>query len=223
MKTPSPNHNRKDAKRRLLLDSFIVFFIIISPFIFRLHEYVSTEEGATINILGFVIDDNGFQNLSIYMWFLLGKLVPLCLLTIWFFTCKHWWYHIILIPILMYAFQIFEEVYDNDYYVDTENILWLLPVCMVIVPFVYFIRIKLYDKYVHGIDLEAMDAELDELKSKIEITEISDSDIPADALEGIHQESIADELDRKLSTRNLEQAAKQFQLRLQNLLHFNNK
>ncbi|MDA8686530.1 hypothetical protein N9L94_05910, partial [Robiginitalea sp.] len=27
-------------------------------------------------------------------------------------------------------------------------------------PFVYFIRIKIYDKYVHGIDLEAMDAEL---------------------------------------------------------------
>jgi amino acid permease len=60
----------------------------------------------------------------------------------------------------MYAFQIFEAMYSDDKFVDTENILWLLPVCMVVIPFVYFIRIKLYDKHVHGIDLEAMDAEL---------------------------------------------------------------
>jgi hypothetical protein len=66
----------------------------------------------------------------------------------------------------MYAFQIFEVLYDDDIYVDTENILWLLPVCMVVIPFVYFIRVKLYDKYVHGIDLDAMDAELQYYKDK---------------------------------------------------------
>ncbi len=51
-------------------------------------------------------------------------------------------------------------------YVDTENVMWLLPICMVIIPFVYFVRVKLYDKYVHGIDLEAMDAELKLYKEK---------------------------------------------------------
>ena len=54
----------------------------------------------------------------------------------------------------------------DDKIVDTENVFWLLPVCMVIIPFVYFIRIKLYDKYVHGIDLDAMDAELQYYKDK---------------------------------------------------------
>ncbi len=66
----------------------------------------------------------------------------------------------------MYAFQIFEDVFDNDYIVDTENLLWLLPICVVLIPFVYFIRLKLYDKHVHGIDLEAMDEELRILKEK---------------------------------------------------------
>ncbi|MEO0573492.1 MAG: hypothetical protein AAF039_17450, partial [Bacteroidota bacterium] len=46
------------------------------------------------------------------------------------------------------------------------NLLWLLPICVVIIPFVYFIRLKLYDKHVHGIDLEAMDEELRILKEK---------------------------------------------------------
>ena len=66
----------------------------------------------------------------------------------------------------MYAFQIFEVVISEDFFVDSENVLWLLPFCMVVIPFVYFIRVKLYDKYVHGIDLEAMDAELQYYREK---------------------------------------------------------
>ena len=40
---------------------------------------------------------------------------------------------------------------------------------MVIVPIVYFIRIKLVDKHIHGIDLKAMDTELQILKAKEEL------------------------------------------------------
>lgn len=156
----------KKARKRIIIESFVVLFVVISPFVFKLHEYFSSDPTATINLLGFQIDRNGFANLSIYAWFMLGKIVPLYLFVIWFFTCKHWWYHIILIPITMYAFQIFEVVYSDDKFVDTENILWLLPVCMVVIPIVYFIRIKLYDKHVHGIDLEAMDAELKAYREK---------------------------------------------------------
>lgn len=66
----------------------------------------------------------------------------------------------------MYAFQLFEVVYSEDQFVDTDNIMWLLPVCMMVIPFVYLIRVKLYDKYVHGIDLAAMDAELQYYRDK---------------------------------------------------------
>ncbi|BFP43025.1 hypothetical protein FGF1_38700 [Flavobacteriaceae bacterium GF1] len=104
-----------------------------------------------------------------YAWFLFSKIVPLYLLFIWFMTCKHWWYHILMIPLIMYTFQFFEAIFDQDNNVDSENLLWLLPICVVIIPFVYFIRLKLYDKHVHGIDLEAMDAELKILKEKEEL------------------------------------------------------
>jgi hypothetical protein len=213
---------RKQAKRKLFLDSLMVFLIIASPFIFKLHDYVSSEEGATINFLGFEIDENGFANLSVYAWFLLGKIVPLYLLLIWFFTCKHWWYHIILIPVTMYVFQLFEVLYSKNKYIDSENVLWLLPICMVIIPFVYFIRIKLYDKYVHGIDLEAMEAELEELKEK----NISDgytsstSEKSNNSPDELKTESLSEEINRKLSTDNIEQGLKIFQDKLQNWFHF---
>ncbi len=207
----------KKARKKLIADTVMIIFIIISPFIFKLHEYVSSTEGETISFFGLEIDSHGFLNLRVFVWFLLGKLVPLYLLIIWFFTCKHWWYHIILIPIMMYAFQIFEGVYDDDKYIDTENILWLLPICMVIIPFVYFIRIKLYDKYVHGIDLEAMEEELQELRAKKEIRESGNSIDEDNFIE--EPESLSDEIDRKLSTRRLESGLKEFQHKIENWLH----
>ena len=156
----------KKARKRFVIESIALFFIIITPFAFKLHEYLPTDPDETLSILGIEIGRNGFRNVSTHVWFVLGKGIPLYLLVIWFFTCKHWWYHILLIPICMYAFQIFETYYTSSAIVDTENILWILPVCMVVIPFVYFIRVKLYDKHVHGIDLESMDAELQYYRDK---------------------------------------------------------
>ncbi|NNE78105.1 MAG: hypothetical protein HKN31_13660 [Pricia sp.] len=213
----SPKDKRK-IRTRFVVESIALFLIIVSPFIFKLHEYFPREPDATLNFLGLEIDSNGFIDLNTYVWFLLGKMVPLLLLFIWFLTCRHWWYHIILIPIMMYAFQIFEVFYNNDKFIDTRNLLWLLPVCMVVIPFVYFIRIKLYDKYVHGIDLDAMEAELNALKEKQVVEQHVDVENSIEDQNDFSGESFSDKVDRKLSTDNLESIFRQFQNRLNNWL-----
>lgn len=217
--TKETKERRLKIKKKILVESILAFLILISPFIFKLHEYVSSNPEATIDFFGLTITKNGFPNINIYVWFLLGKLVPLYLLLIWFFTCKHWWYHIILIPILMYAFQIFEGVISEDNYIDTDNILWLLPFCMIVVPFVYFIRIKLYDKYVNGIDLEAMEAELQALKEKQGVKNKESKPLSTKTPEEIGYKSLSEKLDEKLSTDNLEALFRQFQHQLNNWLH----
>ncbi len=167
---PAKTKFNKLAKKRILIESFLAFLIVLSPFVFKSHEYLPDDESIeTVRFLWMEIGKNGFPSIEGHGWFVLGKLVPLYLLLIWFFTCKHWWYHIILIPLLMYVFQIFEVYFYQDETIDSENIMWLLPICVVVIPFVYFIRVKLYDKHVHGIDLEAMDAELQVLKEKEEL------------------------------------------------------
>ena len=158
--------NSKMARKRFFIESIAIFFIIAAPFIHKLHDYLPDDPSTTIDFFGLVIDRNGFADLRTYGWFIINKLIPFYLLLIWFFTNRHWWYHILLIPLCMYAFQIFEVLQSEDDFIETENILWLLPVCMVVIPFVYFIRVKLYDKHVHGIDLEAMDAELKYYRDK---------------------------------------------------------
>lgn len=126
----------------------------------------------------------------------------------------------------MYAFQIFEGVASEDNYIDTENVMWILPVCMVVIPFVYFIRIKLYDKHVHGIDLEAMDAELSTIKSKADdsqsITRKKEEIVEEKAEEPTANQylTISEYINTKLSTDNLERKFKQFQHSLRGWLHF---
>lgn len=213
----------KKAKRRIFIDSTGVLLIIISPFVFKLHQYLPSNPEATITFLGFVFDSNGFADLNTYAWFLLSKIVPFYLFLIWFFTCKHWWYHIILIPATMYAFQVFEVLYSDDNIVDTRNIIWLLPVCMVVIPLVYLIRIKLYDRHVHGIDLEAMEAELQILKEKQGIQQSKDKNsvnqerskpLSTETPSEKDYKSFSEKIDTKLSTNNLESHFKQFQNQL---------
>ena len=210
----------KKAQRKIFLESIMVFFIAVSPFLYKLYDYIPNASENSVSFLGITIGSHGFADVSTFIWFLMSKIVPLYLLIFWFLTVKNWWYHIILIPIAMYAFQIFEVLYSNDNDIDTENLLWLLPICIVIIPFVYFLRIKLYDKHVLGIDLDAMDKELKELKNK-DFT--ADGFTPFESRDTDEESEISfmsDELNTKLSTGNLEHTLKGFQERIQTWLNF---
>ncbi|MDF4203172.1 hypothetical protein PXD56_09410 [Maribacter sp. SA7] len=205
------------------MESIMVFFIAISPFLYKLYEYIPEANNSSLTILGMTIESHGFADVSTFIWFMMGKIVPLYLLIFWFLTVKNWWYHIILIPIAMYAFQIFEVLYNYDNDIDTENLLWLLPICIIIIPFVYFLRIKLYDKYVLGIDLEAMDAELKELKEKDLNTSKKKVKDNLDTEGNFNMPTISEDIETKLSTGNLEKIFKHIQDRIQSLFHMKSK
>ena len=184
---------RKKAKRKILIESLFVFFIAISPFLFKLYDYLPEDPEATISFFGIIIDNNGFHD-------------------------------IILIPIAMYSFQLFEVIFDSDDYVDTENIWWLIPICMVVIPFVYLIRIKLYDKYVHGIDMEAMDAELKTIKTHMgESGSSSNTDKELEKENAVQPEigyqSLSEYLNTAFSTDNIERKFRDFQNNLKSWLH----
>lgn len=157
--------DRKKIRTRLIIEGLIAFIIAISPILFYFYKYIPKSE-ETWQFLYIDFSENGYRDVSTAFYYYLAKLVPLGLLVIWFSTCNRWWYHVILIPIAMYSFQLYSVVSEDIKKIDENEIMYLLGVCMIVIPIVYFIRIKLVDKYVHGIDLEAMEAELKELKQK---------------------------------------------------------
>ncbi len=158
----------KKIRKRLIIEGLITLIIALSPVLFYSYKYMPTNTEA-LDFYLFEITSNGFADARTAFWFYLIKLIPLTLLIIWFVSNKQWWYHAILIPIAMYSFQLYSVVAKDSQKVDENEIFYVIAVTMVVVPIVYFIRVKLIDKHVHGIDLDAMDTELQILKEKEEL------------------------------------------------------
>ncbi|NAS30526.1 hypothetical protein GTQ40_06060 [Flavobacteriaceae bacterium R38] len=170
--------------KSLLAGSIIALLIAISPYIF--YSYQGLPDKPVWETFLFTFESKYQGSVYISGWFLIQKIVPLILLILWFFTCKHWWYHVILIPVAMYCFQIFSTLNDDIQYYDEVEIYYLLPIMLIVIPFVYLIRIKLFDKLVHGIDLKAIERELDEYKEKERLERIKKEEERKKRMSDIH-------------------------------------
>ncbi|MGW9686187.1 hypothetical protein [Flagellimonas sp. 2504JD1-5] len=159
---------KKKVRKRLIIEGLLTLLVALSPVLFYSYKYTSNDT-ESLDFIFFEISSNGFADARTALWFYLIKIVPLTLLIIWFVTNKQWWYHAILIPIAMYSFQLYSVIANNSQDVDENEVFYVIAVTMVVVPIVYFIRVKLIDKHVHGIDLDAMDTELRILKEKEEL------------------------------------------------------
>lgn len=151
----------KDSSKYLLLGSTIAVFIAFSPYLFYLYEIFPN--GPIWENSFFRYESKYYEDVLTAAWTYLGKITPLFLLLIWFFTCKHWWYHVILVPIIMYAYQLvivfYQDVYlESAFFMDTNGLIYLAPFFIIILSIVYLVRIKIFDR-IYGIDLSEIEQE----------------------------------------------------------------
>lgn len=135
--------DKKKYNRKILLGSITATVIAATPFLFYLYEYVpDTQNWETI--FG-TYRSNMYNDANVAMWVLTMKIIPLILSLIWFFTCKHWWYHALIVPIAMFTFQVIGAL-NTDIYMDQLHILYLLPIMAIVFPSIYLIRAKMFNK-----------------------------------------------------------------------------
>ena len=144
------------------MGSIIAFSIAISPYIF--YSYRSFPQQKVWETFLFTYEANWYQEVYTSVWTFMGKFIPLYLLTIWFLTCKHWWYHVILIPIGMFLFQLISAINDDIKFSDEIEIWYLVPIMAIIVPLVYLIRAKIFAS-MHNPTLEEIEYELQNKKN----------------------------------------------------------
>ena len=101
--------DNKLSRKNLIIGSILATYIAITPFLFYLYEYVPQSQ--IWETILFTYDSKGWGDANLSMWILTGKAVPLVLLMIWFFTCRHWWYHALIVPVVMYVWQIINLIY----------------------------------------------------------------------------------------------------------------
>jgi hypothetical protein len=134
----------ENSNRSLVLGSVVATLIAITPFLITLHESVPNTKVWVTSF--FTYNSVWYESAQIVAWTIMGKLIPVYLLFIWFFTCRHWWYHALLVPIVMYVYQIIGVFNDDLAFVDTNQYLYLLPVMAIIIPSIYLIRAKMFNK-----------------------------------------------------------------------------
>ena len=152
-----------EGKSSLIFGGIIVLIIAVAPFIFYSYKSFPNTQIWETSLFSL---DTAFPDWFSYAWYLVGKIVPLYLLFIWFFTCKHWWYWIILVPIAMYSFQLWGLIVESNA-IDEVEIYYVLPIMMILIPSVYVIRAKLFDK-IRGDDLKSFEEELSQKRSSWE-------------------------------------------------------
>ena len=118
--------------------------IALTPLLFSLHE--SVPDDAVWSTFFGVYESNYWEDAQYAMWVVTGKLIPLLLLLIWFFTNRHWWYHALLVPIIMYIHQIYLTIQGDIQDIDELQFFWLLPIISIVIPSIYLIRAKMFNK-----------------------------------------------------------------------------
>lgn len=131
----------KDSNTKLIFGSIIATLIAITPYLFYFYENVP--ERMVWETFLFKYTSYGWQNANIAWWVYVGKIIPLFLLFIWFSTCRHWWYHALLVPISMYIFQLIMVVNDDSPFIDRFQLIYLIPIMALIIPSIYVVRLKL--------------------------------------------------------------------------------
>ncbi len=144
--------------RFLLVGSIIAIFIAFSPYLFYLYEIFPN--GPVWENSFFIYESKYYEDVMTAAWTYLGKITPLFLLLIWFFTCKHWWYHVILVPVCMYSIQLIIVFYEDAFMevnpMDTNQLVYLAPFFIIILSIVYLVRVKIFDR-IYGIDLSELE------------------------------------------------------------------
>jgi len=150
------------SKKELIIGSIIATFIAINPYLVTLWEGFPNQ--TTWDTFFGTYTSPYYESVQILVWTLLGKIIPLFLLIIWMFTNRHWWYHVLIVPIAMYVYQIITVLNDDLAFSDENQVLYLLPVMAIIIPSIYLLRAKLFNKLNDaGKSMEELE---DELKSK---------------------------------------------------------
>lgn len=165
MKQVSLNQNTKfhqtDRKKRLIIGGVIALLLAITPFLFYL--YKSAPDNARIwETPFFTINGKGFSSAQAYAHALFTKITFMIITGLWFLTSRDWWKWAILVPFIMFLFQLLGVINYNNQYLDEFDFMYSLPIVIPTVLTLVWIGHEL-NKTIGALDLkEELEEELEQ-------------------------------------------------------------
>lgn len=148
-------------KKYFWFSSVVAVLIFLSPFLLYIHTLIP-DDVENFNTFFGVIKGGEFGFAQVYVFMAFNKFVPLFLLSLLYITNKNWWSHVILIPIATYLFQLLNIVSGSDTSLDETEFIYIIPLLVIILTPLYFIR-KNIETYLNAVDLKK---EMDDIIEK---------------------------------------------------------
>ncbi len=143
---------KNNKRTSLLISSLIILLIISTPYLLYMYRSFDPDAQNIITFFG-TLKAGYYPNVQTYIYSFFAKFVPLLLLIIWFITNKHWWVHALSIPISVYLFQLISIINDSEQYYDEVEFIYAVPITVVVMVILYFIRSKI-SIYIQAVDLK---------------------------------------------------------------------
>ncbi|WP_298899302.1 hypothetical protein [uncultured Psychroserpens sp.] len=148
-------------------DGLIILLIILLPLLFYFPMLFS-EEQLTKTVEGYEFD------LDLVLWFLAVKLFIIIMLILWYFTCRHWWRIVVLIPLTIELFKLISFLNAKTEVFDEIDFITSAPITIPILALIIFLSRKVsYYSSAKQIN-ESLNTEIDEIFGKIYVDSIRD-------------------------------------------------
>ncbi|WP_299678267.1 hypothetical protein [uncultured Dokdonia sp.] len=155
-----------DRKKRFIIGGVIAIILATTPLLFYLYTY-APNNAKVWETSFFTFESRGFNNVQSFIHALFTKITFVIITTLWFITSKDWWKWAILVPLIMFLFQLIGVVNYQIKYVDDFSFWYSLPIVMPVIVFLIWISREL-NKTIGDLDLkDEIEEELENYNKKI--------------------------------------------------------
>ncbi len=155
-----PSLNTKWSQKDWFFFCLILFIVIAYFGTTQYIYYLKTAPDFDNSPIGF------YQEKTILFFALTARITPLLYLSVWLITCRYWWYHALSIPVCVYLVQIFILLQVNSNDIDKGEYVYLIPVLLIVIGILYFIRKQTLQKIELFHILERIELNIEKTKKK---------------------------------------------------------
>lgn len=123
----STKYHQTDRRKRLITGGVIAVVLAITPFLFYLYKY-APDDSKIWETPFFTINSKGFSSAQGYIHALFTKITFVTITAMWFVTSRDWWKWAILVPLIMFLFQLLGVINYNIKYIDEFDFWFALPI-----------------------------------------------------------------------------------------------
>lgn len=126
-----------DRKKSISKGVAISLLLIATPFLFYVYKYAPSDSKEWETIFG-TIHAGNFNSAQSFIHALFTKFIFVLLTSIWFLTSRNWWKYAILVPLIMFLYQLYGIINFQMQYLDEFDFWYSLPfITPVIIFFIY--------------------------------------------------------------------------------------